>query len=425
MRNTGIATCVLLALCAAPSTTQAVLCAVDDVPAATLLIPYFEVDPVCTESSRNTRFTITNTDHPPVLARVVVWTNAGVVALYFDVYLNGYDQQEVNLRRVLCDGWLPSTGEAVAPGPGRHSSTAAHFTGCNATATPPASPVYGGDGALTANQRLQLRALLTGQPVPSNPTLCAGLPNGRDTAEGYVTVDVVNRCNAALPGDVEFGSHLAADNVLIGSAVLADSAENVSVTMPVIPLEATTDTVLDQSPSFYAAPGLPAGPRREPLPSAWMAEAGAGSYQRVDLVAWRAPPESGALFACPSGPAWFPLQLDNRSGYGSRGVFHVRDNGQAVPTSRLNPLPRMAQRTAAQEEFPELADVAGGFSWLNLSHGNGLNLYPAQAWVGTIRQQTGRYAVLHPGAPIGDACDAPAFDNESPGPLQTFAGDGS
>lgn len=72
--------------------------------------------------------------------------------------------------------------------------------------------------------------------------------------------------------------------------------------------------------------------------------------------------------------------------------------------------------------IPELADVDGGFSWFNLSRNDSLGGYPAQAWVGTLRQQTGRYAVMHPGAPIGDACDGAPFDNASPGPLQTTAG---
>jgi hypothetical protein len=153
-----------------------------------------------------------------------------------------------------------------------------------------------------------------------------------------------------------------------------------------------------------------------------MTEAGALDHQQVELISWRSPPAAGTPFACSGAPSWFPLQLDNRSGYGSRGVFHVRDNGKAVPTTRLNPLPRMAQRSEAQQEFPELANVDAGWSYLNLSRSNAGADYPAQAWVGTIRRQFGRFAMLHVGAPFGDACDAAPFDNESPGPLQTFAG---
>jgi hypothetical protein len=275
---------------------------------------------------------------------------------------------------------------------------------------------------LTLPQQQEMRAMFSGQPLPSNGSLCGALPNGRGTAEGYVTVDMVNRCNAAAPGTAGFGADLAAGNVLIGSAVLVESMENASVGLPVLPIEATTQTVLDLSPSFYGVAGIPVGARREPLPSAWMAEAGKVDHQQVELIAWRSPPAAGAPFACAAGPSWFPLQLDNRSGYGSRGVFHVRDDGKAVATTRWNPLPRMTQRSVAQEEFPELAHVSGGWSYLNLSRSNAGTDYPAQAWVGTIRRQFGRFAVLQAGAPYGDACDGPSFDNESPGPLQTFAG---
>src|SRR5882724_5265859 len=73
-------------------------CDISVAPAATLLLPYFEVDfnsPAT--SARTTLFTITNTSRVPQIAHVVVWTDWSFAALDFNVFLTGYDVQSVNL----------------------------------------------------------------------------------------------------------------------------------------------------------------------------------------------------------------------------------------------------------------------------------------------------------------------------------------
>ena len=425
MRRSGLFTGLLVALCASPS-LQAALCTQDAVPAATLLYPYFEVDAACAATpATNTEFTVTNSHHEPIVSRVTLWTNSGVPGLTFDVYLNGYDQQTIDLDRVFCDGFLPSTGSAVEVR-GRLSANAIAYPGCNATATPPAAPVYGGDGAISPSAAIELRARFSGQPLPSSATQCMSRPNGRSTIDGYITIDVVDRCSATPIGTAGFNTHLTAKNVLIGSALHYSHSDNSSFSLPAVPIEATSGTQLDVSASFYAQAGLPSGPRREPLPVAWSTEQGGGGLPaaRAEHIVWRAPPAVGTAFACATGPSWFPLPLGNKTGFGSRGVFHVRDDGSALRTGRLAPVPLMAQRVIATTEFPELAlnPFAAGWTYFNLARPDTATDFPAQAWVATVRRAPGAYALLHEGIPNGDACSAPAFNNPSTGPLLDQAG---
>src|SRR5215510_5660670 len=101
----------LLALLALGGQAVALICTIDDVPAATLLLPYFEValdDP----NGVTTLFSVNNASATAVLAHVVVWSDLSVPVLDFNIYLTGYDVQSINLRDILVTGTLPRTASA-------------------------------------------------------------------------------------------------------------------------------------------------------------------------------------------------------------------------------------------------------------------------------------------------------------------------
>jgi hypothetical protein len=79
-------------------------------PAATLLLPYFEVD-LDNGQGINTIFSVNNASATAVLAHVSIWSDMGVPVLNFDIYLTGFDTQRVDLRSVLL-GNLPQTASA-------------------------------------------------------------------------------------------------------------------------------------------------------------------------------------------------------------------------------------------------------------------------------------------------------------------------
>src|SRR5215203_2248167 len=101
----------LLSLLGMGGQAFAVIGTIDDVPAATLLLPYFEVD-LANQNGVNTLFSINNASATAVLAHVTVWSDQSVPVLDFDVYLTGYDVQTLSLREVLQNGNLPTTASA-------------------------------------------------------------------------------------------------------------------------------------------------------------------------------------------------------------------------------------------------------------------------------------------------------------------------
>src|SRR6266550_8168825 len=90
-------------------------CDIGVAPAATLLLPYFEVDFRSTQTTaRTTLFTITNVSAFPQIAHVVVWTDWSYAALDFNIFLTGYDVQAINLWDVFALGHVaPQAGNAL------------------------------------------------------------------------------------------------------------------------------------------------------------------------------------------------------------------------------------------------------------------------------------------------------------------------
>ena len=79
-----------------PAAAHADLCTIEATPAATLLLPYFEVD-IDNPNGVDTFFSINNAEPIGILAHVIVWTDMSVEALDFNVFLTGYDVQTIGL----------------------------------------------------------------------------------------------------------------------------------------------------------------------------------------------------------------------------------------------------------------------------------------------------------------------------------------
>ncbi|HMB52375.1 MAG TPA: hypothetical protein VKU40_03605, partial [Thermoanaerobaculia bacterium] len=130
---------LLLGLVVMTGQAHAVIGANDAVPAATLLLPYFEVD-LNDTAGVTTLFSVNNASAAPALAHITIWTDLTVPILDFDVYLSGYDVQSFNLRDILVDGILPQTGSAIS-NQGDYSLANTNFPGCN-TGPGTGAPVY-------------------------------------------------------------------------------------------------------------------------------------------------------------------------------------------------------------------------------------------------------------------------------------------
>ena len=102
----------LMSLLALGGQSFAELCTVDAVPAATLLLPYFEVS-LDDTSDVNTLFSVNNASAAPTVAHVTLWGDWSLPSIDFDIFLTGYDVQTVNLSSVFNNGFLPITAHST------------------------------------------------------------------------------------------------------------------------------------------------------------------------------------------------------------------------------------------------------------------------------------------------------------------------
>src|ERR1700686_5811245 len=110
MKKTALSL-ALLGLLALGGQAVATICTIDAVPAATLLLPYFEVD-LNNPNGLTTLFSVNNASATAVLVHVVIWSDLSVPVLDFNIYLTGYDVQSVNLRDIIVAGNMPQPASA-------------------------------------------------------------------------------------------------------------------------------------------------------------------------------------------------------------------------------------------------------------------------------------------------------------------------
>jgi len=270
-------------------------------PAATLLLPYFEID-LDHPGGQTTLFTITNVSRYSQIAHVTLWTDFAVPVLDFNIFLTGYDVQAVNLKDVLTSGIVASpTGSGPTVGKSPLGSLSENYlsnpnfkAAINCDTLPGVIP----QSVITA-----VRTELTAGTTPG----CASVGNVHPHAIGYVTVDVVGTCTSRTPADpLYYTTDLLFDNVLIGdyqqlgphpggsTASVFDAGANPMVHLRAVPEGGTAGSnVPTPLPyTFYDryTPSLDrAADRRQPLPATFAArfiQGGAGAFA-TNFTIWR------------------------------------------------------------------------------------------------------------------------------------------
>jgi hypothetical protein len=417
MRNLGIlGTLSILALAfAAPAT--AALCNVDVAPAATLLLPYFEVD-LNNPNGLTTLFSVNNSSAQAVLAHIDIMSDLSVPVLSFNIYLTGYDVQTINLRDILVTGTLPQTASTAQDpsdtiSPKGAKSQDINFASCTGVLPPPPLP-----GSFL--QHLQLS--LTGKASPILDGLCAGRNLGDTIARGYITVDTVNNCTLRLPTDAAyFASDITFQNVLWGDYMYANTTQNFASGGALVHIEASTTDPATTTPGRYTFYGRYVGwnasDHREPLATSFGARfANNGTFSGgTSFVVWRDSKTSQSAFACPAGlsrPAWYPLGQEKVELFDEEEHVEVPEPfpfSAAPPTVPFNPFPAEAQRTKINgPDFPVPFDF--GWIFLDLNTTVGGNPNPtfdpaaAQAWVVYEMDSNGHFSVGFEGLRLDSAC---------------------
>ncbi len=205
---------ILLSIAAAAAVPSSInnddSCDIKVAPAATLLLPYFEVDTNDT-TGRTTLFTITNVTHYPQIAHVTLWTDWAYPVFTFNIFLTGYDVQAINLYDVLVRGITAPPGGTTSR---RRAQTLPSGGNLRAKLDCTASPATLPASFLTAVRN----AFRTGVFNPGGGiTSCSTVGGVHANAIGYATIDVVAGCTNLLPSDpAYYTTDLLFDNVLIG-----------------------------------------------------------------------------------------------------------------------------------------------------------------------------------------------------------------
>lgn len=392
-------------------------CDIKVTPAATLLLPYFEVD-LSDREGETTLFTITNVTALPRIARLTIWTDRAYPLVSFNVFLTGYDVQSINLFDVLALGKIAQPGSLSDAGRRSKDNDANPLLDvANCGKLPEQLP-----DAVIAD----LRSALTTGRVSSCGT--AGVGNTHSNALGYLTIDVVKNCESRMPIDAGyFSGDVLYDNALIGDYQQVNSTQNSAqsnamVHIRAIPEGGAAGSVTGTFPrTFYSRlQGGGTTDRRQPLPSAFAAHwiSGGISSFETNFKIWR-DGTTGANAGC-AVSANAAINV----------VDFVRFDEEENPTALVDcnviilcppphhTLPSTARVAVASPIFPaNTTSAVAGWMYLNLD--DGVTQTPvdlaSQSWVIVSMRADGRYSGDFDATALGNGCSPPAAKTDQNG----------
>jgi hypothetical protein len=363
-------------------------CDVSVMPAATLLLPFFDVD-LENAANRTTRFSIANVTNVERVAHVTLWTDRAYPVIGFNVHLTGYDLQVVDLFDVIAAGVIERSGCTTLP------------------------------GALPAEVVARMKEAFT----LGRTAECEEIGGTHANAIGYATIDVVGSCTDATVQQSEYWTRdLRYDNVLTGDYEVVDADRGAAEGGPLVHIRAIpeggTPELRRAAPvtfdagfprTFYGRQQPEDAPRldgRQPLPSQFAPRwiQGGPAEFRTALKIWR---ES----AVRADAACAAFAVNDDLSVTEMVRFDENENAAgAVPISRLVVVPREKSRLDATSitsvadaaVYPQLVNGAtAGWLALNLDVAPG-DPAAMQSWVISSMSAQGRF--------FTDA-DAPAFGN--------------
>ncbi len=382
----AVIACLSTTLSSPPCGAQPALsCGLVNQPAATIMLPYFEVD-LENPAGRSTLFSVGNAASEATLAHAVLWTNWGHPVLSFDFFVTAGGVRSFNVRSLL-RGRLPRTSPPASLPEGR-------FASCTVPVTLPAV-----DPDLLA-------ALLTGQPHPEDGLCYSAAVEGGRLATGFITVDAVHDCSGTAlvtPNDDGYLGDCATglatnDNVLWGDFFLVDPAADFAQGEKLVPLIADQARFGEAyecvdppcgfriSETFYR----PAG-NRMPLARTYEARflRGGGFDGGTELVVW----VDGSV-----GPA----ACGEMPGSGVVTAHFRNEAGEALGSHTLEHLGQTFRVAVGGDRLP----VAQNFGCVELGVQDGFGSYAEdrQLWVMPLVSGEGRYSVGLNTVPVEDFC---------------------
>ncbi|MBV9494731.1 MAG: hypothetical protein JOZ54_10835 [Acidobacteria bacterium] len=391
-------------------------CDIGVAPAATLLLPYFEVETA--ERGITTIFSVTNVSAQPHVAHVTLWTDYDYPALSFHLYLTPYDVQPVNLYDVIVDGVIAADAGPIGSSCGELPRT-----------VPP---------QLLGEARLALQIGTTATCTGSSQARRIGSIHGT-LAAGYATIDVVKDCSAiSPPSQIYFRDLLLFDNVLIGDYETIDPAKHAAGGTPLVHIRAVPEggpagasaVPTPLQTTFYSrylgelAPGFD---RRQPLPATFAARFVQGGGFETRFKIWREG-SRGVLQGCAGyqGSGGFAPTRENVGNSFMRPTEIVRfdEHENSFVTQFFGEFPfpstvfpAASARRSDSSDFPPFASPAddrAGWIYLNLDSQLGARgpELPSQNWVVTSLSVPDLFQVDMDAAWLGNGCTPPIRNTE-------------
>ncbi len=412
-------------------------CDISVAPAATLLLPYFEVD-LASRTGENTIFTITNTSPVEQVAHITLWTDYSFPVIDFNVFLTGYDVQSLSLYDIIALGQI---APPLGTGFGRPGSPEGAFSTDDANPLVNETTCRNLPRQLTADYMTRLRQAFTEGRVPALGTggvACTGIGSGpgasnrrpgTNNAIGYATIDVASVCGTQLPSDPNYftaGGEALFDNVLIGDYQQVNSAQGYAQGNPMVHIRAipeggtaaanTGATNFDRT--FYGRyqnAATPTADRRQPLPSQFAARyinGTTGDFQTFYKI-WREGDVEGAA-SCADVD-------ENITSVTEFVTFDDRENAQGAAPDQGPISPAPINEFALPETglyafgtaggtFPEVTGASNGWVYMNLDNEVGDNI-ASQNWVVVSMRAEGRYSVDFDAAWLGNGCTPEAAES--------------
>ena len=388
----SLAISLALTLCGSPP-AEAETCSLDPVPAATVLVPYFEVD-LADVQGVTTYVHLHNAEPDATLAKITFWTDWSVPSISFDVFLTGYDVVRLDLRDVFA-GNIPVTADEQSDPDDTTSPHGANpewdgsFTFCENIFPFIVNPV------IIGNNLERLVNGHTGLPVAVGPDeFCFGRNHGDGVARGYLTIDDAVRCAFAFPSDPGYfgGDDPVAsnDNQLWAEVWLEEPGASRRSAVPAVQLEADEALGLGGVDQTFYSRYTDGADLRERLPERWGVPARSNAAFEDEWIVWRDGGlgaidgyncpisfdgnRGGANPPSPGDGFWHPLLLERAR------CFDLQE-GLTETCVGQDCLGLETQRLAASS-----VAVADGWCDLDLSSVELPDHRKSQAWVGYLRR---------------------------------------
>ncbi|MFN2441486.1 MAG: hypothetical protein ABR517_02260 [Thermoanaerobaculia bacterium] len=397
-------------------------------PAATLLLPYFEVEVgEARNTAADTNFTIVNTSPLPQIAHITLWTDWSFPVIDFNIFLTGYDVQGISLYDLIVRGQIPPTSNATKTGSlsAANSANPVHYNRGTCAALP---------GPIPSDLAAAIRSALTIGTYPGFGCTVAVGGNHPTIATGYATIDVARVCGTGLPTQESyFLQEIAFDNVLTGDYMYINpdaATGNFAGATPLVHIRAIPEGgIAGEFPTNlpytfydrYTSATNENVDRRQPLPGTFAARyIAAGETFDTDFQIWREGPTGPP--SCTSTTATNAVRNNANIAFTNIVRFDESEN----PMTRqggviISPAPADLGTNEAFRvnigdslmpgDFTGTADL-GGWVYMNLDNG-GSAAYSAgrpagtsQNWVTVSMSAEGRYSVLFDATMLGNGCSA-------------------